>query len=335
VKNPIEVRKIQMAGKSSLAVTIPKRWAEVLGISAGNPVYLEFRGYEVAILPALMVHEVEVQRIIEVKPNETSDSVIRRVISAFIKGAQIIRVKFLNGTNRELIDEVTREISVRVPIVETISHGNGEIKVTVLSPTSSMPIKSFISRMSNVVSGMFKDALSLIKMNPEERLSIARDIMDRDYDVDRNYMLIHRLINMAVNGVINIRSIEIDDRSELLSCLLVSKSLERSGDHSWRVAQWMLEVGAVSVDVADTILKLGDEVSNLHKSAVLAFLSKDIDKAQEVLDMRNEVTNARVKVNNLLKLHGISGPLNLVIESIGRLAAYAYDIAEITLDTYL
>jgi len=27
--------------------------------------------------------------------------------------------------------------------------------------------------------------------------------------------------------------------------------------------------------------------------------------------------------------------LNLVIESIGRLAAYAYDIAEITLDTYL
>ncbi|MFP3196094.1 MAG: PhoU domain-containing protein, partial [Caldivirga sp.] len=283
----------------------------------------------------LMVHEVEVQRIIEVKPNETSDSVIRRVISAFIKGAQIIRVKFLNGTNRELIDEVTREISVRVPIVETISHGNGEIKVTVLSPTSSMPIKSFISRMSNVVSGMFKDALSLIKMNPEERLSIARDIMDRDYDVDRNYMLIHRLINMAVNGVINIRSIEIDDRSELLSCLLVSKSLERSGDHSWRVAQWMLEVGAVSVDVADTILKLGDEVSNLHKSAVLAFLSKDVDKAQEVLDMRNEVTNARVKVNNLLKLHGISGPLNLVIESIGRLAAYAYDIAEITLDTYL
>jgi hypothetical protein len=35
---------------------------------------------------------------------------------------------------------------------------------------------------------------------------------------------------------------------------------------------------------------------------LLAFLSKDVDKAQEVLDMRNEVTNARVKVNNLLKL---------------------------------
>ncbi|WP_291767140.1 phosphate signaling complex PhoU family protein [Caldivirga sp. UBA161] len=335
MKNPIEVRKIQVAGKSSLAVTIPKRWAEVLGINAGNPVYLEFRGYEIAVLPALMVHDVETQRVIEVKPGESSDSVIRRVISAFIKGAQVIRVMFTNGIDRELIDEVTREISVRVPIVETISYGNGEVKVTVLSPTSNMPIKSFIARMSNVVSGMFKDALSLIKMDPEERLSVARDIMDRDYDVDRNYMLIHRLINMAVNGLISVKSVEIDDRPELLSCLLVSKSLERSGDHSWRIAQWMLEVGSISEDVANLILTLGDEVNDLHKSAVSSFLSKDVDKAQAVLDMRNNIAQRRVEVNNALKAYNITGPLNLVIESVGRLAAYAYDIAEITLDTYL
>jgi len=335
VKNPIEVRKIQVAGKSSLAVTIPKRWAEVLGINAGSPVYLEFRGYEIAMLPALMVHEVETQRVIEVKPGEGSDSVIRRVISAFIKGAQIIRVTFMGSIDRELIDEVTREISVRVPMVETISYGDGEVKVTVLSPTSSMPIKSFIARMSNVVSGMFKDALSLIKMDPEERLSVARDVMDRDYDVDRNYMLIHRLINMTINGLISVKSVEIDDRPELLSCLLVSKSLERSGDHSWRIAQWMLEVGSINENVADLILVLGDEVNNLHKSAVSSFLSRDVDKAQTVLDMRNSIAQRRVEVNNALKAYSITGPLNLVIESIGRLAAYAYDIAEITLDTYL
>ncbi|WP_291999166.1 phosphate uptake regulator PhoU [Caldivirga sp.] len=335
MKNPIEVRKIQVAGKSSLAVTIPKRWAEVLGINAGSPVYLEFRGYEIAMLPALMVHEVETQRVIEVKPGEGSDSVIRRVISAFIKGAQIIRVTFMGSIDRELIDEVTREISVRVPMVETISYGDGEVKVTVLSPTSSMPIKSFIARMSNVVSGMFKDALSLIKMDPEERLSVARDVMDRDYDVDRNYMLIHRLINMTINGLISVKSVEIDDRPELLSCLLVSKSLERSGDHSWRIAQWMLEVGSINENVADLILVLGDEVNNLHKSAVSSFLSRDVDKAQTVLDMRNSIAQRRVEVNNALKAYSITGPLNLVIESIGRLAAYAYDIAEITLDTYL
>ncbi|MGC8570677.1 MAG: PhoU domain-containing protein [Caldivirga sp.] len=335
MKNPIEVRKIQVAGKSSLAVTIPKRWAEVLGINAGSPVYLEFRGYEIAMLPALMVHEVETQRVIEVKPGEGSDSVIRRVISAFIKGAQIIRVTFMGSIDRELIDEVTREISIRVPMVETISYGDGEVKVTVLSPTSSMPIKSFIARMSNVVSGMFKDALSLIKMDPEERLSVARDVMDRDYDVDRNYMLIHRLINMTINGLISVKSVEIDDRPELLSCLLVSKSLERSGDHSWRIAQWMLEVGSINENVADLILVLGDEVNNLHKSAVSSFLSRDVDKAQTVLDMRNSIAQRRVEVNNALKAYSITGPLNLVIESIGRLAAYAYDIAEITLDTYL
>ncbi len=335
MKNPIEVRKIQVAGKSSLAVTIPKRWAEVLGINAGSPVYLEFRGYEIAMLPALMVHEVETQRVIEVKPGEGSDSVIRRVISAFIKGAQIIRVTFMGSIDRELIDEVTREISVRVPMVETISYGDSEVKVTVLSPTSSMPIKSFIARMSNVVSGMFKDALSLIKMDPEERLSVARDVMDRDYDVDRNYMLIHRLINMTINGLISVKSVEIDDRPELLSCLLVSKSLERSGDHSWRIAQWMLEVGSINENVADLILVLGDEVNNLHKSAVSSFLSRDVDKAQTVLDMRNSIAQRRVEVNNALKAYSITGPLNLVIESIGRLAAYAYDIAEITLDTYL
>lgn len=335
MRNPIEVRKIQTAGRSSLAVTIPKRWAEVLGINAGSPVYLEFRGYEIAVLPMLMIREVEMQRIIEVKPGESLDSIIRRVISAFIKGTQVIRIRFTNNVDRGFINDIIKEINVRVPMVEVISYGADEIKVTVLSPTSTLPIKNFINRMSNVVSGMFKDALSLIKVKPENRLELVSDIMDRDYEVDRNYMLIHRLINMAINGLINLRNIEINDMPELLSCLLVSKSLERSGDHSWRIAQWMLEIGTISSDTADLILKLGDEINELHKSAVLAFLNRDIDKAQDVLDMRNKVARRRIEINNMLKSHGLIGPLNLIIESVGRLAAYAYDIAEITLDTYM
>ena len=329
-----EVRKIQLVGKSSLAVTLPKRWVEALNLRPGDSVYLEHRGHEIAVIPLNVRQYAESRRVIVVQPGDTEGSVVRRVISSFLKGVQSIVVTFPSDFNKATIERIIDELSLRIPMAEVVSSGEGKISVTVLAPTGSMPLSGFVLRMSNVVAGMFRDALSLLLIRPGDRKSMISDILDRDYDVDRSYLLIHRLINMAMNGLLPISSIGLSDKVELLSYLLVSKSIERSGDHAWRIAQWMSEVDSVDSDVAGSIVSLGNDIVNLHKDAVQAFISKDVDKAQGILDVRDEVASRRIKVNELLRRHGVAGPINLILESVGRLAAYAYDIAEITLDTY-
>lgn len=331
--NLIEVRKIQMVGKSSLAVTIPRRWAELLGLKAGSPVNLELRGGEITIIPIAYKATSDQQRIVRVGEEDDVNSVIRRVISSFIKGSQTIRVLLSPGKDRSFIDILVKEINMRIPMVETLVHEN-EVKVTVLSPSDELPLSSFINRMSNIVSGMFRDAIRLVNTSPKDRPSIVEDIVDRDYDVDRNYLMVHRLINMTINGLMSIRNVGISERAELLSYLLVSKSIERSGDHSWRIAQWSLELEVIDEEVADELIKLGDQVVDLHRSSVSAFLSRDVERAQKVLEERDYIADRRIALNRLIRKYNIAGPLNLIVESVGRLAAYAYDIAEITLDTY-
>ncbi len=324
----VEVRKAQSLGKSSLGITIPKAWASSVGVEPGSPVYLELR--DDGILIRSMGREAARSSSIHVMPSSTVDEVLRMVISSYLRGDESMILKF--DVNPSLKEHLFRSIKAKLAGVELIEESPVEAHVKVLSLQTQLPLGKLMSRMWLTVRGMLRDSLELIGNSDGE---LVEDVTARDDEVDRTYLLIHRLINMAIAGTISLKSVSLENRMELTPYLLVAKSVERSGDHAWRIAQWAPNL-VLAEPAMIAMRELGFKVLELSNAALNAFIDKDTGIAMNILNQRNVLLNERMEA--MTSMHDVPadsrGFALLVIESLGRIAAYAFDIAETTLDGY-
>ncbi|MGC8596540.1 MAG: PhoU domain-containing protein [Thermocladium sp.] len=324
-----DVRKTQSLGKSSIGVTIPKNWADAIGLGPGSPVYLELRDEGILIRP--IAKETQRSSSIHVTTESSIDGILRMVISSYLRGDNFITIKF-DKANSLTKDTLFSAIKSKLAGIELIEENPTEARVNILSVQTQLPLSKLMHRMWLTVRGMMRDSLDLIGSGDE---ALARDVTARDDEVDKTYLLIHRLINMAIEGRILLSSISLQNRIELTPYLLVAKSVERSGDHAWRIAQWAPHLNAPNHAV-ETVKNLGIRVLELGNEALTAFIGKNTDIAMKILDKRNILLNERVEA--MEAMHEVTmdsrGYMLLVIESIGRIAAYAFDVAETTLDAY-
>jgi len=87
-----EVRKVQLVGGHSLSVTIPKRWASILGLTQGNAVEMLFDGSSIVVKPLKKAPESG-QVNIFVDLADGLDVALLKVVSAYVEGVTNVRVK--------------------------------------------------------------------------------------------------------------------------------------------------------------------------------------------------------------------------------------------------
>ncbi|MFB6470942.1 MAG: PhoU domain-containing protein [Vulcanisaeta sp. AZ3] len=331
-----EVRKVVQAGRSSLSITIPKKWLSSLGISPGSHVLLRFMGNYIALTPLTASVKVEGSNVIVVDIDDP-EYVLRKLITQYLRGVNEVRVKFnghagIKGKVRELVRE-------RISGAEVLEEGLDYIIVRFIMPTPEIPIKRLINRMMLVVLGMARDSLELLKGSDGD----PEDIIERDNEVDRLYLLVERLVMMGLIDQSMLSKLEVRDSRELVDSLMVAKSIERAGDHAWRIAQIINEASKICCKLNESpividIIDLGLMAIGLFRNTVLSFINADLDAATKTLNMRLEM-RAR-SLNAIGKIYGsglpvdVGGRLMMIVESIRRISEYAYDIAELTLDTY-
>jgi phosphate uptake regulator len=90
--------------------------------------------------------------------------------------------------------------------------------------------------------------------------------------------------------------------------------------------------------IVNYITDLGMMAVELLRDSALSFINSDIDGAMRTLDMRVKMRSRSMEVIGEIYRSGlpveIGGRLMMIVESVRRISEYAYDIAEITLDTY-
>ncbi len=84
------VKKVNVVGRGSLSVVIPKRWADSLGIKPGDRVFLGFDGSRIIISPATSEEGEEVNLMIEAEPRELA---LMKLIASYIEGVTRIKVR--------------------------------------------------------------------------------------------------------------------------------------------------------------------------------------------------------------------------------------------------
>ncbi len=350
----LEFRKLQLLGRSSIAVTLPKKWIQLLGLKPGDVVIVRRQGTSIIIEPysasseqQLNVHEVKL----------SSDKLwrcLRKIVGLYLSGAGMVTIHFTpDAVNlKHIVKSFLRE---KLPGAEIVDEKYDQLVVRFLTNLEELPIRKILKRMSSIAIGILRDGLKLLtnsnnKEGKDYQEDKEQDITLRDEEIDRLYLLLYRLVNQGILNQRLLTRLDAEDPRELVAALMVAKSIERCGDHATRVAYFAKALSTMTMfrevkdDTIEKLVKLGNSTCSILKEATQSFIDKDVEKAQSILERRLEIRKISIQLVDTVMRRAC--PLSMVcanemmtyvvlmIESIRRFLAYSYDIAEITVDTY-
>ena len=323
----MEGRKLQLTGGSTYVVSLPKRWVVASGLSAGDTVFLETQADGSVSVSAKPGEKPKPRRkTFEETGEGQREHLLRKFIGAYISGYGLIEIHFKPEAG-PLVRRVAREFCRMVIGPEVIEETRNAVIIQDLSDAAELSADKCLRRMCMTVRAMLEDAVQSLRTKDE---ALARDVVQRDQDVDRLYWLIAKQYHL-----VHARSPVASDPASpggIHNHRLVAKLLERIGDHAERIAGACPLLSQKGIDP-----KFLREIETANASAIsildkafTAFVAADIETANEAVDSRA----AHQRLIDGLSHHVATRKgeellaLATVADSLGRAAGYATDIAE-------
>jgi len=328
----MEGRKLQLAGKSTFLVSLPKRWVTGAGLKAGDTLFVETEADGSVSIRSRSGDRPAVRRkIFHEKGEETREHLLRKLVGAYISGFGLIEVRFAPDRS-SFVRRVTREFCHLVIGPEVIEEARNSILIQDLSDPSELSSEKCLRRMHLTVRTMLEDALLALKNGDE---GLVRDVEQRGQDVNRLYWMISKQYHLA-----HAPSPSAGDRTSAATLhghRLIAKLFERIGEHAQRIAHTFPTVAkGRNLD-----LKLAKDLEDARTSALTlldrafhALVTRDIEEANQTIDARVEHQALIDALSHRLASRRGEELLSLgtVVDSLGRIAVYASEIAEQAID---
>ncbi len=333
----MEYRKVQLTGGSTLTISLPKQWTKQARIQAGDRLAIfPQNDLSLRVVPGFEEERSETPEVdITVSPQENPDSVLRRVIAHYLVGYDVIRIHS-NGNRlpARLTTLLKRTIRNKFIGTEIVEESPERLILQAFLDHSDFSVEGTLQRMHVLSSMMHKDAIESIRNLDKELLM---DLVNRDNDVDRLYFFTVRLLKKAMQNLQVLQDLEIKRPRDALGYRLVSKSLERTGDHTVAIALNALELSSPLQEEAYSqiveMYRISDEVQKESMKALFKLDSKFADRSFELVSklpemeekIMHEVLGAKMDVSFVL-------PIRMILESNRRIGEYGADIAEIAIN---
>jgi phosphate uptake regulator len=323
----MEGRKLQLTGGSTYVVSLPKPWVTNAGLKAGDMLFLDPRADGSISVSHRPSSKVAVRRkIFEETGEEARDHLLRKLIGAYVAGFGLVEVRF-DAPRGPFVRKVAREFCRLVIGPEVIEETRNSIVIQDLSDPSELSSEKCLRRMHLVVRAMLQDAVNALKT---QNAGLAHEVVQRDQDVDRLYWMVSKRYHLAH---LPQESIDRSTSAGVHGHRLVAKLFERIGDHAERIAKTYETI----VDGKGLDPKLAKEIEEANTSAISildkafnALLTNDIDLANEAIDARADHQRLVDALSH--RFSGKKGEellaYGVLVDSLGRTASYAADIAE-------
>lgn len=329
-----EIRKIQLTGGSTYTLSLPKNWVEEMDLSSGSGMKVEEQGSSLVLSPAGSEEAAESQKAeVEITQSENLDAINRKILSLYLAGYNLIEIvpedDRIESSRRKGVKEFVRSKLVGT---EVISESMEQIKLQILLSYSELSAKGALRRMYSVTTSMQENAITALKENDHD---LARDVVDIDDEVDRFQMYLIREIKAAVQSPPLLEEIGLDSLRECLGYRLVSKNVERVGDHAASVARNSMEMeNPIDEKSLEMLVEINELASKILKKSVKSLFEEDYGSAEEVIQSLQDIYELEEDINSYLVEESPpeSIRIRLILESIRRMAEYGSDIAEIVLN---
>ena len=322
-----ESRKVQITGGSTYIVSLPKDWVRQKEIEAGDTLILSPRkDGSIVVSP-----EREYEKKANIKhldiTDEDQNSLIRELIGVYMAGYTKIELTAENSIKPELRRSIM-DFTRMVIGPEVIEESDKRVILKDLIDPSEFSQKKGLRRMYLIVKNMHRDAISAFQEGNKE---LAQDIVQRDKDVDRLFWMITKHYNMLLSNPRLIETLDITSERSL-SYMLVSRAMERIGDHAVRIAENVLNLkNGFNGPLKDQIVEESDMAMEILEKSAEAFFDEDLKCLNESIEMRTDLLEKNDELMNQIKQEEKENvtPLSYIIESISRTGSYATDISEI------
>ncbi len=331
----IETRKVQQTGGSSFIISLPKEWIikhevkknDTLGILAQPDGSL-------LITPYIDSQEHVKEKKFNVEDNINPDFLFRLLIGAYIMGYSIIIIQ-ATGNKFERIIRETIEAFIKITIgPEIIEETTNRIFIKDLLSPKEMPFEKIIRRMYILAREMHEDAVKSFELGD---LSLAKKVVERDDELDRLNWLVERQSHIVLRDIILCQkmNITLEDASNFQ---LISKSLERIGDHAVKIAENVLKIdyNNLSPELFELIKEASKMSLVLLNISLDAWLQKSLDLANANIESIDSLIELCQKIRvNPANASEFAVQIGYIIESIRRTGEYSADISEIIINNLI
>jgi len=329
-----ERRKVQLTGKSSCMVALPKKWVKEMGLRQGSEILITRPSLTSLLISADPVEVPKARReaIIEVSDKDSAEGLFRKIVSLYIQGYSLIGLRTVSGSLSTLKRDNVKEMVRRHLIgTEGVSDSKDRMSIHVLLGYSELSAENALKKMLVIATSMQKDALMALDNHDKV---VAQGVIERDDEVDRFGLYVSRQLNVSIRqGVYKEALLEPQD---MLGITLVVRMLERIADHSSRICEQILKLDApLRKPTVAKLIPLGEFDLNMVDSAMLALFKRDHLGADLLFERKKQFFEMAKSVRESLDLKQIpeeAYPVQVILESLGRIVEYAGDIAEVVLN---
>jgi phosphate uptake regulator len=334
-KQSKETRKLQVTGGSTYILSLPKKWVTLNQLKKGSSLTVEEEeDGSLSILPSELSKQTKPEEaFIKVSPNDDPNTIIRKAVSTYLVGYNIIHMKAqnqqLSSRQRNALKSFARHFLVGTEIVTDTPT---ELTLQVLLNYPELSVESALRRMSIITSSMHKDSIAALKTLDHQ---LAKAIIETDNEVDRFNLYIVRQLKLAISNPRIIKEIGLTSARDCLGYRLITKSVERTADHATSIAENVLLLKErISREVFEKIEKMSILAISMFENALESLFKRDFNLAESVIEKTKEVIALEKDALFSSQKIGVEeiANLRLLIESIRRTGEYASDIAEIVLN---
>jgi len=328
----MEIRKVQVTGGSSYVITLPKEWIKSLNIKKNDPLGLMAQpDGTLLITPKTTGEKMHRTKEFSVDTIDDPEYLFRLLVGAYIMGYSLIVVKSDKRIPPFVMECVTHFTQTAVG-PEIIEETMNSITIKDLLNPVEMPFDKTIRRMYIILKTMHEDAVAALK-NKDKQL--ANEVITRDSSVDRLQWLIARQSNVVLRDVTLSKKMEVT-QEEAMYYFLMSRIMERVGDHAVRIAENvpLLIDENIGDAVVSTISAASTLALDILANSMSAWKKKDMKAANKNMESIKQLGSYCEEISNsALQIKGRSSiSLSYIAESIKRTGEYAGDIAELVID---
>jgi phosphate uptake regulator len=321
-------RKVQFTGNSTYIVSLPIKWVRDIGLEVGGTLNLTSMPNKTLLISSDSNVHVVPSATIEYSHLDNAENNFRILISYYLAGYDSLRLTTKSGfsaSDRKYVKDSVRQKMIGLELVE---ESRNELVYQCLLNYNDLPLGRVIKNMYGLVLSMLEDSTTALRDNNVE---IAEDVIQRDDDVDRFYLLSVRQLNTSIEDIELSEKIGIRYPRECLGYRLITKSIERVGDHAVRIARSVLKMNS-GVNPEDPIFKMAELSSKVFESSIDSMAQADIQAINKIVVEAKKVSQFGVSLESRENEGHGNVELSMVLESLRRVAEYSGDIAEVAIN---
>lgn len=338
----METRKIQVTGKSTYIMTLPKKWATRSNLCAGSQVKLNLQDNGALLITPNSISEEKGKKILHL--NGDIQRFKRDLIATYILGNHDIMEVRSDHIPKETYNEVVDFCHDFVGL-EIIDSNETCLIIQDLLDGDEFTLEKGLQRMFAITSTMIDDLAYALKDNDRDTIEY---VMIRNADTDR----MHMLISKQFIDRLRLNKISDYDHLNLIQAFyyrLAGDQIRHIAQHTRKIASYIMR-NPIDKEKLTIINKFLIQSNSYLRRSYEAFKYINKEEANNILKEYNEQIDTteycylegvntqyilkeyKDQIDTIDRLHEEGVPINIPLDSIKRINAYAANLSELTID---